>query len=195
MAKKFNPKSELFSSILYIVVGVLLAVFPGEALSWAMTIAGIVFVVSGILEILKKNFGGGVVSIVIGVAILTLGWLVTGIVLIVLGVLIAIKGVVALLEVLKSSKKGLIDFLYPVLTIVIGLKNMTTRDNTFVIPTVILGVVFVVCFIAFMVLTNKWINALRMRRANEKLSSTQDGTRLLELRSRKELYENLLDIE
>jgi hypothetical protein len=85
-----------------------------------MTIAGIVFVVSGFLEILKKNFGGGIISIIIGVAILTLGWLVTGIVLIVLGVLIAIKGVVALLEVLKSSKKGLIDFLYPVLTIVIG---------------------------------------------------------------------------
>ncbi len=82
-----------------------------------------------------------------------------------------------------------------VLTIVIGLKNMTTRDNTFVTPTIILGAAFVVFFIGFMVFANKWINALRMRKANERLSSTEDGARLLMLRERKELYQNLLNVD
>ena len=119
MAKKKN--SELFSSILYIIVGILLVCFPESALSWAMTIAGIVFVVSGILELFKKNWAGGAVSLIIGIAILILGWILAGIVLLVLGILIAIKGIVALIDVFKKSKKNALEILFPILTIVIGI--------------------------------------------------------------------------
>ena len=62
MKKKID--STLFTAILYIVVGVLLAVFPGDMLKWAMLIAGIFFVVSGILEIVKKNWAGGTISLI-----------------------------------------------------------------------------------------------------------------------------------
>ena len=47
-------------------------------------------------------------------------------------------------------------------------------------------------FIAFMIVTNKYINAGRMYRLNERLSSTADGQRLLEIAEYKELYEALL---
>ncbi|MBO5240883.1 MAG: hypothetical protein J6B56_05660 [Clostridia bacterium] len=99
---------------------------------------------------------------------------------------------------LKRSTIGFITALVPtaaliVLTIVFGLSNFTTRENTFVLPTVLCGVGFVICFIAFIVLANKWINDLRMRAANEKLSSTEDGARLVELREYKELYLALLE--
>ena len=119
MAKKKN--SELFSSILYIIVGILLVCFPESALSWAMTIAGIVFVFSGILELFKKNWAGGAISLIIGIAILILGWVLAGIVLLVLGILIAIKGIVALIDVFKKSKKNALEILFPILTIVIGI--------------------------------------------------------------------------
>lgn len=79
-----------------------------------------------------------------------------------------------------------------VLTIVIGLKNFTTREDTYILPTVILGGVFFVLFIVSMVCTNKWINDLRMHRKNEKLSSTEEGARLKEIRDYKELYAGLL---
>jgi hypothetical protein len=82
-----------------------------------------------------------------------------------------------------------------ILTIVIGLKNVTTREDTFVLPTILLGCGFVLFFVAFMVVANKLFNVLRMRRANEKLSSTQDGARLLRLREYKELCESLLQDE
>ena len=119
MAKKAN--NELFSSILYIVVGVILAIFQGETLNWAMTIAGIFFIVSGILDLVKKNWAGGGISLVIGIAILVLGWLATTIVIIVLGVLIAIKGIVALIEVIKKDKKNALELIFPILTIVLGI--------------------------------------------------------------------------
>ena len=119
MPKKEN--SELFTSILYIIVGVILAIFQGDTLNWAMTIAGAFFVISGILEIVKKNYSGGGISLVIGIAILVLGWLLTEIVLIVLGVLIAIKGAVALIEVFKKETKNALELVFPILTVVLGI--------------------------------------------------------------------------
>lgn len=118
MAKKTN--SELFSALLYIVVGVLLMVFRSQTLGWAMTIAGVIFLVSGALDLIKKNWTSGAVSLIIGIAILALGWLAATIVLLVLGILIAIKGVVALLEVFKKKKMNALDIVFPVLTIVVG---------------------------------------------------------------------------
>ena len=120
-SKKKSSNSSLITSILYIVIGILLLVFPGEALNIAMTIAGIVFVVSGILELIKKNIGGGIVSLIIGVAILVVGWVLTDIVMLVLGILIAIKGIIALVQALTQKKKKALAILFPILTIVVGL--------------------------------------------------------------------------
>ena len=102
MAKKKN--SELISSLLYIIIGVLLMIFRSQTLGWAMTIAGVFFVVCGVLELVRQNWVGGAVSLIIGIAILVLGWLAATIVLLVLGILIAVKGVVALINVLKKKK-------------------------------------------------------------------------------------------
>lgn len=119
MAKKSN--NELISALLYIILGVLLIVFKGATIGWAMTIAGIFFIVSGILDVARKNMTGGAVSLIIGIAILVLGWLAAQIVLLVLGVLIAVKGVLALVDVFKKSRKNALDIVFPVLTVVIGL--------------------------------------------------------------------------
>ncbi len=119
--KKSKVDSGLFSAILYILIGVLLIVFKSQTLGWAMTIAGVFFIISGVLELLKKNFVGGGVSLVIGIAILVLGWLAATIVLLVLGILIAIKGVIALIDALKKKKTTVLDVLFPILTVVIGL--------------------------------------------------------------------------
>lgn len=119
MAKKSN--NELISALLYIILGVLLIVFKGATLGWAMTIAGIVFIISGVLDVVRKNMTSGAVSLIIGIAILVLGWLATQIVLLVLGVLIAIKGVLALVDAFKRSKKNALTILFPVLTVIVGL--------------------------------------------------------------------------
>ena len=121
MSKKTNLNSALFTSILYIIIGLLLIIFRSETLGWAMTIAGAIFVISGVLEIIKKNYVGGAVSLVIGVAILVLGWFATGIVLLVLGVLIAIKGVLELLPLLKQKKLDVKALIVSIVTIVVGL--------------------------------------------------------------------------
>ena len=119
MLKKSNP--ELISSLLYILIGVLLVVFRDRALGWAMTIAGVLFLVFGVLELLKSNWTGGAVSLIIGLSIIIFGWVLTEIVILVFGILIALKGVVALIDELRRFKKNAVDIIFAVLTIVIGL--------------------------------------------------------------------------
>lgn len=118
MAKKKN--NELISSLLYIIIGVLLVIFRNQALDWAMTIVGAIFVISGIIDLCRRNFAGGAVSLIIGIAVLVLGWVATKIVLIVLGVLIAVKGLFALIDVFKKSRKNALEIVFPILTIVLG---------------------------------------------------------------------------
>lgn len=141
MAKKTT--SALFSAILYILIGVLLVIFKSETLGWAMTIAGIFFVISGILELVKKNWAGGAVSLVIGVAILLLGWLAATIVLLVLGILIAVKGLVELINAIKKKEKTrVLDILFPALTILVGL--VLAFGNGLDILIIIVGVLLIV---------------------------------------------------
>ncbi len=78
-----------------------------------------------------------------------------------------------------------------IVTVVIGLKNFSTREDTYIVPTIIMGCVSVVLFIVFAIFTNKFINAARMYRLNERLDSTEEGKTLLEIRGKKELYEAL----
>ena len=119
--KKIQAPGDLYTSILYVIVGVLLVIFRNQMLGWAMTIAGIFFIVSGILDVIKKNYTGGAVSLIVGIAIIVFGWLMAGIVLLVLGILIAVKGGVALFEVLKKKKVEILDIVFPAATIVVGL--------------------------------------------------------------------------
>ena len=119
MAKKKNGL-DLSSPLLYIVLGALLVVFPGTAISWAMTIAGLFFLITGILDVVKGKLISGIVGIIIGVAILVLGWLLVDIVLLVLGVMIALKGIIALIEELKKKKTNIIGIIVAIVTIVAG---------------------------------------------------------------------------
>ena len=119
MLKKLN--SELITSLLFILIGVLLVIFRDRTLGLVMTVAGAIFLISGVLELLKNNWTGGAVSLIIGLSIIVFGWILTGIVILIFGILIALKGLVALIEELRKFKKNALDITFAVLTIVIGL--------------------------------------------------------------------------
>jgi uncharacterized membrane protein len=79
-----------------------------------------------------------------------------------------------------------------IMAAIFGMKITSRPDNTFVLPTIISAVAGVVFIIVFAVFTNKFLNAFRMYRANEDLSSTEAGERLLQIKSYKTIYEYLL---
>lgn len=140
MSKKAN--SNLISALIYIIIGVLFIVFKGGMLNVAMTIAGIVFIVLGVLDVIAKNWTNGAVSLVIGVALLIFGNLLTNVVLIVFGVLIAIKGLLSLIDELKKKNKSTYGIIFAVLTIIVGFLLAFGRGLDIII--VVCGVVFLV---------------------------------------------------
>lgn len=119
MAKKSSVN--VSSPILYIILGALLVIFKSQMLSWAMTIAGIFFVVTGIIDLVKGRSASGAINLVIGILILVLGNTLLNIVLLVLGILIAVKGLVDLVEVLKRKKKNALQVVFPVIAIIVGI--------------------------------------------------------------------------
>ena len=120
MAKKTT--SSIISAILYVIVGILLIIFPGDTINIAMTVAGIFFIISGILEAIKKNWFGGAISIIIGIVILALGAAnVVNIACLVFGVLLAVKGIIALVSaIVKKGKTTVLDIVFPILTTALG---------------------------------------------------------------------------
>ena len=136
MNRKNN--SEIFSSLLYIIVGVLLIVFRSQTLNWAMTVVGVIFIASGILDVIGRNTTGGAVSLIIGIAVLVLGWVAAKIVLLVLGLLIAIKGSVALINLLKSGCRSALMLVFPLLSVVVGV--MLAFGNGLDVMIMIVGV-------------------------------------------------------
>ena len=84
-----------------------------------MTVAGIFFIVTGVIDVVKKNYTNGGISLVIGIAIILVGNILKDIIFIVLGILVAVKGVVALLDVLKKKPNAL-EIVSPALTIALG---------------------------------------------------------------------------
>ncbi len=103
-------------------------------------------------------------------------------------------------EVIRGRvKKGTILFVSAVIpfvialitTAILGMKITSTTDNTFVLPTIIAGVVSFGLFILTLICFNTFLNAMRMRGKNERLSSTEEGEKLLQIRQYKAIYEYL----
>lgn len=139
--KKVN-RAELSSALLYLLVGLTLAIFRTQAIGWAMTLAGAFFIVSGVLELFYGNTVGGALSLIIGIAIIVLGWTLMEIVLLVLGILIAIKGLLSLNDELRRKKQSLPGILFAILTVVFGL--LLAFGNGFDIVLLIVGIFFVI---------------------------------------------------
>lgn len=98
---------------------------------------------------------------------------------------------------ISSTRGKFIGTLLPtaiflILTVVFATMITARKDGLFVYLTAAAGVLFAGFFVAFGVFTNKFVNALRINRANENLSSTEDGEKLLKLRAYMELYESFV---
>ena len=143
-SKKKSSGSSLIMSILYIIIGIVLLVCPGEAISIAMTIAGVVFIVSGILELVRKNVLGGIISLIIGIAILVLGWVWVEFIMQIFGILIIIKGIIALVQALKQKKKKFLQILFPILTVLAGILLVFAFGEIIDIILIIGGILLIV---------------------------------------------------
>lgn len=107
-------------------------------------------------------------------------------------------------EILKARlKKSTIKFAIAcvpalallICTIVFALKIPTVMDNRFIPWTIGFGVAAFVALIVCLGVGNTFKNVCKIYNKNERLSSTEAGERLMEIRAYKALYTNLLATE
>ena len=128
--------SKLISGILLAVVGLLLIVLKGQVISIAATCLGVIFIVNGIMAIVKNDFTKGIITIVIGAIIILFGWLFVTIALYILGALLIAYGVLDLINkskvkiVFDDTLKKVLYYIIPVLYIVAGACLLFNQGET-----------------------------------------------------------------
>lgn len=143
MAKK-KIGAQLFSAILYIAIGILMVSLRSGLIGWLVTIAGIIFIISGILDIVRKNWFSGAVNLIIGIVILVLGNLIPNIIFIVIGVLLAVKGLVALIEAIKKGPANALEIVFPIISVVIGVTLVFAWGKVIDIVLIVGGILLII---------------------------------------------------
>lgn len=141
MAKKSRKtESSLLSALLYIVIGVLFCIFKDSIVNWILTVAGIVLIIKGIVQVVNKQTQNGVINLLFGALIIVFGWLLLEVALVIFGVLLIISAVT---DFAKSGKKGM-DLLRLAITIIIGVLLATNGFAAISWVFIVIGVIFIV---------------------------------------------------
>ena len=108
-----TKSSQFISSLMTVVLGVLFVILENKVVEIALTVFGVILLISAVLELIKFKIFSGVIKAVLGIAVLVFGWwfidialLVIGIVLIAFGALEFIKRIIALVK--KNNTKVVI---------------------------------------------------------------------------------------
>lgn len=139
-----EDKNLLISALVYIVLGAVLCIFRTQALDWAMTVAGVIAIVIGVLAILKGDLIYGILTTAIGALIILGGWLFVEVILLILGIILCVKGVFELLACLRFPKISLIAILSAVLTIVCGVLLIVSKWKMVDSFLIVIGVIFII---------------------------------------------------
>ena len=100
-----DKKSEnLTFAVLAIVLGLLFIIFKSAIISLTMTVFGILLIVSGVLDLMKKAVTGGVIKVVAGVVLIVFGWTLLTAALYVLAALLLIFGIIELYNTIRRRK-------------------------------------------------------------------------------------------
>ena len=144
--------SQFVSALMTLILGVLFVILKGEVVGIALTVFGVVLIVTAVLELIRKNIVSGIIKAILGIAVLSFGWmlldialLVIGIVLIVFGVLELVKRIVAIFK--KSKNKLLatiLGFISPVFSIVAGYFLITSSGEAVGWAIVVGGVLLII---------------------------------------------------
>ena len=164
----WSTELNLYSVLLRVAVSVVFAAIIGCERASKRHAAGqrtfiLVSLASTVAMMLDKSFAGTSMPLISAAAVIA----------------IAIISSNSILYSSKNQIKGLTTSVALWMCGIIGL-------------TIGAGIACFICFILFGVFANKLVNARRINRANEDLSSTEDGEKLLKIRAYKELYSHFV---
>ena len=147
-----TKSSQIVSALMTLILGILFVILKGEIVEIALTVFGVVLIVTAIIELVRKNIVSGIIKAILGILVLAVGWmlidialLVIGIVLVVFGVLELVKRIIALFK--KNNTKLLakiLGFISPVFSIVAGYFLITSSGEAVGWAIIVGGVLLII---------------------------------------------------
>ena len=138
-----RSKAEVRNIVLalaYIVMGILFCVKQGAVLQWVMWIAGTLFLVQGVLDIINRNAVIGIIEIVIGVAIFYFGIALLGVATLVLGIVLIVYSIANLFR----YHQDFFTILVNILTALVGVLLVVNQWVAYNWFFIVLGVALIV---------------------------------------------------
>lgn len=133
--------TNILNCVFYAVIGILLLIFKADSLDILFTIVGILFIALGVYDVIMKSLIRGVIEAVIGIVILVCGWTIAEWVLLIFGILLIVKGA---LDLIQNLHRGLIAWVMPIVTIVLGVLLVVSKFQDLDIIFIIAGIIFLV---------------------------------------------------
>lgn len=144
-----NLKSQTsIAGIIYIVFGILCIVLRSRILSFAAACAGIALVAFGLYFIITSFFTTGILMLTLGIVLLVSGWFFVSVMLYVLAVVLIIAGAYRLSEFFKTRavNDSILrpEGMRPILLMVCGVLLLFNQGGTVQVIFIALGVLLLV---------------------------------------------------
>ena len=139
----------LVSAAALVLLGLLFIIFKSDIISIAMSLIAAVLVAVGIFNIVRKNFVGGVIKIVIGGLILAAGWLIVELALYIFAAVLLIAGVIDLYRLSKirdneSRLSTIMHFIQPIIYILVAICLLFNQGGTLSWVFTVSGIFFII---------------------------------------------------
>lgn len=112
--------NKILFPIVMLLSGILMIIFRSNMFNIALYIVGALFIVSGIITLVKKEFIPGVINLVIGIVIILLGSILLNIAILTIGILLLVVGVVNLVNLIINKKNEILSYVAPIIMLLIG---------------------------------------------------------------------------
>ena len=131
-----KQSERMISAVATVALGIILIVLRATFIEVLMTIAGLILIVFGIIDLMQKMVPPAVFKIVVGVIVIICGWAIVEAVLYVVAAILLIAGILLLYDKIRNKSicpvlwQTVCEYAVPVVFVLIGVFLLFNQGNT-----------------------------------------------------------------
>ena len=142
--------SMLISAFMTLAVGILFLILKTDVISIAITVISLALFLKAALDVIRLRILSGVVKVVLGIAVLIVGWWLIDVAVLILGAVLLAFGALRFLKALFRRKRGvrlwkiIITLIEPVICVMGALLLINSRGVALEGVVTVVGIILVV---------------------------------------------------
>lgn len=140
--KKVKLPEGLIMALFMLALGVLFLVMKSGVISLAVTVLGVALLVSAVLDFFNKDLATCIIKAVIGVCVLVFGHLFVDVAVVVIAAVVLVYGILEIFELAKAKKKNAVDYVKPVVIVVLAAALLVSKWLVFDWLFIVIGILF-----------------------------------------------------